>query len=57
LNSGAVTNHEPSTGKESTSPEPRSSRAWETPTIEEVDFASTEAAYAGIGADLGLYHS
>jgi hypothetical protein len=51
-------NHELSAGKESTSPEPRPSRAWETPTIEEVDLASTEAApivYGGV--DAGIYHS
>jgi len=30
--------------------------AWETPTIEEIDYARTEAAYAGAGAaDFGLY--
>jgi len=38
-------------------PQAGPSRVWETPTIEEVDFASTEAAYAGVGPDLGLYHS
>jgi hypothetical protein len=31
-------------------------RAWEAPSVEELDFTKTEAAYAFIGAaDLGLY--
>jgi len=30
--------------------------AWEAPTIQELDFSATEAAYIGIGAiDLGIY--
>jgi hypothetical protein len=45
------------TAPDTANPEPRPSRAWETPKIEEVDFTSTEAAYAGIGTDLGIYHS
>jgi hypothetical protein len=31
-------------------------RAWQAPTIEELDFSATEAAYIpGIPADLGIY--
>jgi hypothetical protein len=31
-------------------------RAWEPPTIEELDFGATEAAYIpGVPADLGIY--
>ena len=31
-------------------------RSWQTPSIEELDFSATEAAYIGLGAiDLGIY--
>jgi hypothetical protein len=46
-----------STREEPKNTGPGESRMWETPTIEEVDFASTEAGYSGTGPDLGLYHS
>jgi hypothetical protein len=51
-------NRQNATLEESNNAELQAGRVWETPTIEEVDLASTEASatvYGGV--DGGIYHS